>query len=48
MAVRRLERGSEFGRQVAVDFEADANLEKGGVVHAIVVSLSFLFIGILH
>ena len=30
MAVRRLDRGSELGRQVAVDFEADANLDKGG------------------
>ena len=30
MAVRRLDRGSEFGRQVAVDFEADADLDKSG------------------
>jgi hypothetical protein len=29
MAVRRLDRRSELGRQVAVDFETDADLEKG-------------------
>ena len=30
MAVRRLDCRSEFGRQVAVDFEADADLDKSG------------------
>ena len=29
MAVKRLDRRSELGRQVAVDFETDADLEKG-------------------
>jgi hypothetical protein len=29
MAVRRLDRRSELGRQVAIDFETDADLDKG-------------------